>query len=110
MYTIHKKITYISDTQYCKGAIELAEDSDILITEATYAKKLEDKARKYKHLTSEQAGMIANQSNSKKLLLTHFSQRVALLIFLLQWQWHHKKYIMSLLRIFLLHHCYIGIL
>ncbi len=70
-----RKITYISDTQFCKGAIDLAEEADILITECTYAKKLREKAEKYKHLTAEDAAMIATQANAKKLILTHFSQR-----------------------------------
>ena len=32
-------------------------------------------AREYKHLTAKQAGQIAKKSNSKKLILTHHSQR-----------------------------------
>ena len=63
------------DTAICSNAIKLAENSDLLITEATYTNKLANKAREYKHLTAKQAAEIANQSGSKKLVLTHFSQR-----------------------------------
>lgn len=70
-----KKITYVADTKYCSNAIKLADDSDLLISEAVYTEKLKDKAEEYRHLTAKEAGMIANQSNSKRLILTHFSQR-----------------------------------
>jgi ribonuclease Z len=70
-----KKITYIADTVLTDNCIKLAEDADLLICESVYDSKLEDKATEYKHLTARQAGMIANQSNSKQLVLNHFSQR-----------------------------------
>ena len=50
-------------------------DADILVCEATYADDLQEKAAEYKHMTSRQAGLLANQANVKKLILTHFSQR-----------------------------------
>jgi ribonuclease Z len=70
-----KKITYVADTLFCDNSIELAENADILISEAVYDSSLENKALEYKHLTAKQAGLIANQANVKKLVLTHFSQR-----------------------------------
>ena len=70
-----KKISYIVDTEMCNNAIELAKDSDVLICESTYSSKLANKAREFKHMTSKDAAMIANQANVKKLILTHFSQR-----------------------------------
>jgi ribonuclease Z len=70
-----KKLTYIMDTAFCNQAVDLARDSDLLVCEATYEKDQEEKANEHKHLTSEQAAQIAALSNSKKLLLTHVSQR-----------------------------------
>jgi len=70
-----KKITYIADTRKCKNAVTLAEDSDILISESTYARKEREKADTYFHMTSSEAAEIAHASNSKKLILTHISQR-----------------------------------
>jgi len=70
-----KKITFIADTVECKNALELAMDSDILVCEATYADDLKEKAAEYLHMTSKQAGLLANQAKAKKLILTHFSQR-----------------------------------
>ncbi len=70
-----KKIAFIMDTTYCKACIELAENSDVLVSEATYESSKKEKAEEYKHLTTEQVAMMAGQSNAKKLVLTHFSQR-----------------------------------
>jgi len=70
-----KKITYITDTLFCPNAITLAEGSDLLICESTYGREHAEKAEQYKHMTSSQAAQIASMSGSKKLVLTHFSQR-----------------------------------
>ena len=70
-----KKLSFIADTVPCNNALELAMDSDILVCEATYTHKLEEKAAEYLHMTAKQAGLLANQAKTKKLILTHFSQR-----------------------------------
>ena len=70
-----KKLSFIADTVPCNNALELAMNSDILVCEATYSTKLEEKAAEYLHMTSKQAGLLANQAKAKKLILTHFSQR-----------------------------------
>ncbi|MCU0642344.1 MAG: ribonuclease Z [archaeon] len=70
-----KKVTFVLDTSYNERAVELAKDSDILVTECSFSKEDADKAREYRHLTSEDAAKIAKLSKSKKLLLTHLSFR-----------------------------------
>jgi len=70
-----KKISYITDTVYCKNCIKFSKNADILICDSTYTSELEEKARDHKHLTAKQAAQIANLANVKKLILTHFSQR-----------------------------------
>lgn len=70
-----KIIAYLTDSVPNKNSIKVAQDADILISEATYSSKLEEKAEKYRHMTAKQAGLIANQANVKKLVLTHFSTR-----------------------------------
>jgi ribonuclease Z len=72
-----RKITFIFDTKINPAAIELAKDSDLLISESTYIEKDADKAEEYTHLTSSQAAEIAKKSKSKKLVLSHISQRYA---------------------------------
>jgi len=70
-----KKVVYLSDTGYCNNAVRLAEDADLLISEATFSSELEGKADEYHHLTAKQAASVAKQANVKRLVLTHFSQR-----------------------------------
>ena len=73
--TTGKKITFVIDTCACNNAILLAKNSDVLISESSYKSDLEDKAAEYKHMTSKDAAYLAVNSNSKKLILTHISQR-----------------------------------
>lgn len=74
-WTKQKKVTFIIDTIFTQQAVDLAKGSDILICEATYTSKHEDKALEYKHMTSKQAAIIAQRADVKRLYLTHFSQR-----------------------------------
>ena len=50
-------------------------NSDLLIHEATYAKKLAEVALEKKHSTSIDAANSAIKMNAKQLLLTHISSR-----------------------------------
>ncbi len=70
-----KKITILLDTGMHPNCIKLAKDSDILICESTYSSQHEQEAKEYKHLTSQQAALIAKKAKVKQLILTHFSQR-----------------------------------
>ena len=70
-----KKVSLITDTMYCNECVKLAKDSDVLICESTFGGDFKDKAKEYKHLTVVDASNIAKKSKSKKLILTHFSQR-----------------------------------
>jgi ribonuclease Z len=70
-----KKLTVVLDTSYNKNAIELAKNSEVLITEAEFSAEEIAKAQEYKHLTAPQTAEIAKKSKSKKLVLMHLSQR-----------------------------------
>jgi len=70
-----RKITFIMDTLYHKKLIQFSKNSDLLITESTYSEQEKSLAIEHKHLTSTQAAQIAKKSKSKKLILTHLSQR-----------------------------------
>ncbi len=70
-----KKLSYVTDTMECDGVNYLAQDADLLIIEGTLLDELQEKAYKSKHLTVKQAAIIASQSNTKKLVITHISQR-----------------------------------
>ena len=53
---------------YCKNVVELGRDADILILECSML----DKKKVDGHLTPSLCGRIADESNCKKLVLTHF--------------------------------------
>ena len=69
------KISIIMDTLLNEKIVPFAKDSDLLISESTFSNKLKDQAIEHKHLTAKQAAEIAKKSKSKKLILTHLSQR-----------------------------------
>ncbi len=70
-----KKISFVFDTSFNKRIIPFVENSDLLICESTFGVELEEQAEKYKHLNVKQTAEIAKKSKSKKLVLTHISQR-----------------------------------
>jgi len=73
-----RKITVILDTKINPNCEKIAKNSDLLICESTYMENSENGkqlAEEYKHLTAKQAAEIAKSSKSKKLILTHLSQR-----------------------------------
>lgn len=69
------KISVVLDTLYKKEIESFVKNSDLLICESSFDSELKDKAKEHLHLTAEQAGIIAKNSKSKKLVLTHISQR-----------------------------------
>lgn len=70
-----QKISFVFDTNYNNRIIPFAENSDLLICESSFDSSLGEKAHEYKHLTSKQAAEIAKKAKTKKLILTHISQR-----------------------------------
>ncbi len=68
-------VVYVSDTRYCKEAIDIARGAKLLLCESTYLKDQKDLADKHHHLTAEQAAKIAKEAGVEKLILTHFSAR-----------------------------------
>ena len=70
-----RKITYSADTVPCQSLIELGMNSDLLVHEATFSKKLADVAIDKKHSTAVDAADDAIKMNVKQLVLTHISSR-----------------------------------
>jgi len=70
-----KKISFGLDTSENKKIVPFAKDSDLLILESNYGSELSSKAKEHKHLTPKQAATIAKKAKSKRLILTHISQR-----------------------------------
>ena len=70
-----KSAAFIFDSAYCSEAVKLAKNADLVVSEATFSHELEDKAKKYSHMTARQAGEIAKKARAKKLVITHMSDR-----------------------------------
>lgn len=68
-------ITILGDTRYCEASIQLAQDADVLVHEATFGAEDPQQAHDYYHSTTEQAANIALQANVKQMILTHISSR-----------------------------------
>jgi ribonuclease Z len=74
---VGRKFAYCTDTVYCDGAVELAQDADVLIHEATFAHQDAELAFQRFHSTSTMAAQVALTANVKLLIMTHFSPRYA---------------------------------
>lgn len=70
-----RKISYSGDTRKDENLLELFRDSTVLIHESTGDRSNESKVVSYGHSTGGDAGIQARDSNSKKLILIHFSPR-----------------------------------
>lgn len=70
-----KKIAFIFDTGECDGCYELAENAQLLVSEAVFSSRHEERAQETQHLTAKLAAKIASTCGVNKLVLTHFSQR-----------------------------------
>lgn len=70
-----QSFAFILDTRFCKAAVALAENTDLMVCESTYLSDRVEEAETYGHLTAAQAAEIARQAGARKLVLTHFSQR-----------------------------------
>ncbi|MWP61551.1 ribonuclease Z [Gilliamella sp. Pas-s25] len=73
-----KKLAILGDTIPCQASIELANDVDLLVHEATQENALKDKALERGHSTTIHAATIAKQAKAKRLIMTHISPRYSL--------------------------------
>jgi ribonuclease Z len=74
---VGRKMAYCTDTIYCDAAIELAQNADVLIHEATFAHQDAELAYQRLHSTSTMAAQVALSAQVQRLILTHFSPRYA---------------------------------
>jgi ribonuclease Z len=72
-----RKFAYCTDTIYCDAAVELAQDADLLVHEATFAHQDAELAYQRLHSTSTMAAQVALSAHVKQLIMTHFSPRYA---------------------------------
>ncbi len=72
---ISRSYAYCSDTAYDETIIPIIQDVDLLYHEASFAEIHRDIAEAKFHSTAKQAAKIALKSNTKTLIIGHFSQR-----------------------------------
>ena len=70
-----KKLSIILDTAVNQNTINISKSADLLICEASFSEKEEEKAKTHFHLTTKQAATIAKKSKCSSLILTHLSQK-----------------------------------
>jgi ribonuclease Z len=70
-----RHIVILGDTRYCPSAIELSQQADVVVHEATFADALANKAYDYFHSTTVQAATVAAAAQVKQLILTHLGSR-----------------------------------
>jgi ribonuclease Z len=65
----------VGDTGRTDDLLDVAQNADALIIEATYLEEEADMARRFGHITAAQAAHLAREVNVQHLYLTHLSRR-----------------------------------
>lgn len=68
-------IAVVLDTRPCPEALALAQNTRLFLCESTYLSSERDLALRYKHMTAEEAALLAKEANAHTLILSHFSAR-----------------------------------
>lgn len=68
-------VAILGDTSYCEAAIELAQDADILVHEATFDMDTGNLAKEYGHSTIGDAARVAQEAGVTTLIANHISAR-----------------------------------
>ncbi len=72
-----RRVVYTGDTRPMAATVEVAEDADLLVHDATFADDFAERAGQTGHSTARQAAEIAARANAKRLAMTHISSRYA---------------------------------
>jgi ribonuclease Z len=70
-----RKLAILGDTRVTNTCIQLAENVDVLVHEATFQAGMEAEAKEFFHSTNVQAANIALKAKAKNLILNHISSR-----------------------------------
>ena len=72
-----RTLVYTGDTRPVQATVDVAQEPDLLIHDATFDDSESGRARSTGHATAREAGDIAARMNAKRLALTHISSRYA---------------------------------
>ncbi|MDC3040791.1 ribonuclease Z [Prochlorococcus sp. AH-736-B08] len=70
-----ESFVYCTDTVFSESAVSLSKNADLLVHESTFSEEDESMAYEKLHSTTIMAAKTALLSNTKKLIITHFSPR-----------------------------------
>ena len=70
-----RKFSYVTDTKYIPTIAAEVAGSDLLVCEGMFEQELAETAAEKKHMTAQQAGIIARDARVKKMALIHYSPR-----------------------------------
>jgi len=70
-----RKVVLSGDTRPCPALAAAAAGADLLVHEATFSDDEQERALETRHSTAREAGRIARESKSQRLILTHLSSR-----------------------------------
>lgn len=70
-----RSLAIFGDTGPTAAAVELAENVDLMVHEATLEAAMEEKANGRGHSSTVQAATVAKESGAKRLIITHLSSR-----------------------------------
>jgi ribonuclease Z len=69
------KLVHVGDAGRTDNLLEVAQDADALVIEATYLEEEKELAEQFGHLTAQQAAQLAVDAGVGTLILTHISRR-----------------------------------
>ncbi len=69
------KLVFVGDAGRTDNLLEVAQDADTLVIEATYLEPDAEMAHHFSHLTAAQAARLAREAGVQQLYLTHISRR-----------------------------------
>lgn len=70
-----RKVVYTGDTRPTERTVEIAQNADVLIHDASFTEDLKEWAVESMHSTAREAAEVAKRANVRKLILTHISTR-----------------------------------
>jgi len=69
------KLVHVGDAGRTDNLLDVAQDADVLVIEATYLEQEKELAKQFGHLTARQAAQLAVDAGVGTLILTHISRR-----------------------------------